>query len=70
MIDITVYDNRVEIENKIFKIPTGQDESIRLITEILNKAKYSGENMILRKRVRTLEENFKEYTEDIDKWYK
>lgn len=49
MIDITVDNNEVVIEFKCYHPLTDKDELVALITELLNKAKYSGESMLLHR---------------------
>ncbi len=47
MIDITVSNNQVEVENITYHSFNNKETLVKMIEDIINKAKYSGESMIL-----------------------
>jgi hypothetical protein len=59
MIDITVIETGVDIEGKLFYLDT-EEEIIIAITEIINKAKYSGESIRLYGLINSQEKECRE----------
>ena len=47
MIDITVDNNSVEVEGKIHRDFNNRDELVNLLTDVIERTKYSGETISL-----------------------